>query len=432
MKPWMMLLALVAAASAGAAAPTPDSALPPAELVPGAIEQLPEVHAAEAALARAEADAHLRDIGSHEAQLTVIPQQRRIENGPQYREWEADLSRPVRWPQKARLDREIGAAGVEAAQLMLEDARHGGARRLLRLWSNWQRAEVEARQQHAQVTAWERDHKAIARRVELGDAARRDLVAGDAALAQARATALQADADAQTARLALRSTFPGLPLPDRQRLEAQPPELEGSDTYWTELIIQRSHEIGAADAMLRQRETEARRARADRLPDPTIGLRLLNDLGGRERAVGVIFSMPFGVRQRSARASAAAAEAMAAQAQVAMVRRDVARDARDRVARARAAHAIWASRETALLAARESASKAERAYVLGESSLTELLAARRVALETALAERRAAVDAIEAVALVRVDAHELWHGHSGESDLRRHHTDGIRLPELSH
>lgn len=434
MKRWVLapLLLLLAAPAwaAGPAAAASAAPLPPTEVVLRVIELTPEVQAAAAALARAEADARLREVGTHEAQLTVIPQRRRIEGGPTFNEWEADLSRPVRWPRKARLDREIGAAGTEAARLMLSDAHHTGARRLLRLWSDWLRARVVAAQLHAQVATWQRDRDAILRRVDLGDAAGRDRLAAEAALAQARAAAMQADADARTARLALHSAFPGLPLPERLRLGTEPPQLLGSDAHWSELIVQRSHEIAAADAQARQRQAEAQRARADRLPDPTIGVRVLNDLGGRERAVGVIISIPFGVRQRGARAAAAGADAQVAQADLAMVRRDVSRDAREAVARARAAHAIWSSRQLALIAARDSAAKAERAYALGESGLAELLAARRAGLEAALAERRAAVDAIEAVARVRVDAHELWHHHTGGSEPGEHTDGGVHLPDL--
>lgn len=412
---------------AGAA---PVSSLPPERLALRAIERTPEVQAAAAGLARAEAESRLRSVGTHEAQLSVVPQRRRIEGGPTYNEWEAELSRAVRWPGKARLDREIGAGGVEVARLDLADAHHASARRLLALWSAWQRAWVVAKQQHEQVRLWARDRKAIARRVELGDAAQRDRIAADAALAQARAAALQADADEQSARRMLTSAFPGLPLPPRVRLGKAPPALAGSDAYWSGLIIQRSHEIGAADARVRMREAEARRARADRLADPTVGVRVLNDLGGRERALGLVLSIPIGVRQRGARAAAADADALAEQAQAAMVHRDIARDAREVVARAHAFRAIWRSRADALDAAQDSAAREERAYALGESGLAELLAARRVERDAALAERRAAVDAIEAVARVRIDAHDLWHHHTGESDPDDHADHRVHLPDM--
>lgn len=426
----MMLMLPWALAAQVPVPPAPTLALPPEELVLRAIERTPEVLAAAAVLARAQANARLRDVGTHEATLTIVPQRHHIQGGPTFNEWEADLSRPMRWPHKARLDREIGATGVEAAQLMFADAHHAGARRLLMLWSSWQRARVVAAQQHAEAATWERDHTAISRRVELGDAARRDLIAADAALAQARAAALQADADAKVAELALRSAFPDLPLPEHVHLGDEPPTLVGSDAYWSELIVQRSHEIGVADALARQRETEAERARADRLPDPTVGIRVLDDLGGRERTVGLIVSIPIGVRQRSAHAAAVGADARAARAELTMVRRDISGRAHENVVRARAARAIWNSRHLALIAARDSTAKIERAYALGESGLAELLVGRRAELEAALAERSSAVDAIEAVARVRIDAHDLWQDHTGRPHLDTHDGNDAHLPEL--
>lgn len=435
MKLWTFLLGLMLVAPATLTAQTPVSSslalpLPPEELALSAIEDMPEVQVAAAELARAEADARLRNVGRHETTLTLIPQRRRIRGEATVNEWEADLSRPIRWPHKARLDREIGAAGVEAAQLMLADAHHAGALTLLRLWSNWQRARVVTVQQRAQVTTWERDHKAIARRIELGDAAQRDLITAEAALAQARAAVARADSDVQVAEAFLRSTFPELPLPERVSLGDEPPTLSGDDAYWSERIVQRSHEISAMDAMARQHETEAERARADRLPDPTVGVRVSDDLDGQERAVGLVVSIPFGIRQRSALAATAAATAQSAQAELTILRRDISRDARNSVARARAAHTIWTSQQRALVAAKNSADKTARAFTLGESGLTELLAARRVELDAALAERNATVDAIEAVARVRIDAHDLWHEHASSQHQDEHHGTDAPLPQL--
>ena len=434
MKPWLgMFVALAMLPAALAAqtttATTPALELPAEEVALPAIARMPEIQSARAQLSRAEADARLRNIGSHETTLLMIPQRRTIQGGPTFNEWEADLTRGVRWPHKARLDREIGAAGAEAAQLALADTYHAGARRLLALWTGWQRARAAVAEQHAQVAIWERDYQAIGRRLALGDAARRDQVAAEAALAQARAAALRAEADLQVAKLALHSTFPSLPLPEHDAVAGEPAQLEGSDAHWSGLIVARSHDIGIAAALARQREAEARRARADRLPDPTVGVRVLDDLGGRERAVGLVVSIPIGVRQRSATAAAAGADALQAEAELAVVRRDIEHEAVDRVAQMRATHAIWVQRSQALRAAVDSASRTERAYALGESGLAELLMARRSALEAALAERGAAIDATEALAMVRIDAHDLWHYHEGEGDDEAHNVGAaLTLP----
>ncbi len=429
----LMIVLLVGSAQALAAqAPPAMSPLPPERLALAAIEHTPEVREAAAVLQRAEAEARLRAAGPHETVIQVIPQRRRVRGGPSFNEWEAEISRAVRWPGKARLDRAIGSHGVEVAQLQLADAHHAGARRLLALWSDWLRAAARASVRQRQVALWERDRKAIARRVTLGDAAQRDLLAADAELARSRADALEADTVLQESRIRLLSRFPRLPLPERVPAGARPDALEGTPAGWVGTILARSHEIGAARARVKLLQAQARRVRADRLADPTLGLRVLNDLGGRERAVGLVLSIPIGVRQRSAKAAAAAADALEAQAWAAMVRRDVSRDAREAVTRARAAQAIWQRYAQAARAATDSAARIERAYSLGESGLAELLTARRTALEAQLSEQRARIDAIEAVARVRVDAHGLWHHHTGGSDVGGHAQgdSGLRLPDL--
>lgn len=413
--PALTMLGVLAAPAVVAQSAAPD-ALPPQELVLRVIQSTPEVRAAQALLGRAEAEARMRQVGPYEPQLSLIPQTRRIDGDRRYREWEVDLSRGVRWPGKARLDREIGQAGREAAGLAFEDVHHAGALRLLALWSDWQRAAVAATQREAQRAAWQRERAAVARRVQLGDAAARDRVALDAALAQAEAALAQAQADADTARLALSAAFPELPLPEQVRPPATPTALDGSDAAWIALIQQRSHEIGGAAAIARKKDAEARRARAERRPDPQIGLRMISDRGGREQALGVTVTVPLGVSRRAAEVAATGADAMGAEAELAMVRRDVELAARQAVTLARARHAIWQRQQQAAAATRDSADKAERGYALGELGLDEMLLARRAAQEAELAAARAGIDAVEAVARVKVDAHAIWHRHDAADD----------------
>lgn len=426
MKRWMGLLLVVACAVARAV-DADDPMLPPADLVLRAISSTPEVRRAEAGVMMADALARMRASGSYEGQVTVIPQRRRVEGDRNYNEWELDLTRPIRLPGKARLDREIGAAGLQAAQLSLEDAHHAAARRLLAAWSDWQRARLEREQLQQLVDIARRDRDAVARRVALGDAAERERLATESALAQSQAALLRAQSSQTQAELAWRSVFPSLPLPAREADRTYaPPALEGDDEAWVKLIVARSHEVGASEALARQKDAQARRARADRVPDPTVGIRMLNDLGGRERAYGVVLGIPLGGGYRHAEAARAGADALAAEAELAVVRRDIEQGARAVVASARAGHAIWQSQRDAWLAASASAAKAARAYALGEAGIAELLAARQTEQEAMLAERQAAIDALEAVTRVQVDAHAIWHRHDGDDD----HAPASGLPAL--
>jgi outer membrane protein TolC len=416
MKRWMGGW-LLAACTLARAADAEDPMLPPADLVLRAISSTPEVRRAEAVVATADAQARMRASGSYEGQVTVIPQRRRVEGDRDYNEWELDVTRPIRLPGKARLDREIGAGGQQVARLSLEDAHHAAARRLLAAWSDWQRARVEREQLQQLVELARRDRDAVVRRVALGDAAERERLATESALAQSQAALLRAQSTLARAELDWRSVFPSLPLPEREAGNTYaPPALGGDDDGWVKLIVARSHEVGASEALARQKDAEARRARADRVPDPTVGIRVLNDLGGRERAYGVVLGIPLGSSYRQAEAAKAGADALAAEADLAAVRRDIERDARTVVTSARASHGIWTSQREALQAATTSAAKAARAYALGEAGIAELLAARRTEQEATLAERQAAIDALEAVTRVQVDAHAIWHRHDGDDD----------------
>ncbi|WP_267221622.1 TolC family protein [Dyella silvae] len=407
-----------------------DAMLPPQELVLRTISQTPEVRLAEANLGRADAQARMRTTGSYEAQATVIPQRRKVEGDRTYNEWELDLTRSIRLPNKARLDREIGARGQEAAQLGLEDAHHAAARRLLGAWTDWQRARAQRWRLEQLTDIARRDRDAVARRVTLGDAAERERVAADAALAQVQALLVSAQSAQTQAELTWTSLFPTLPLPQRDPVDDySPPALEGGDAMWVDQIVARSHEIGVSAALARQKDAEARRARADRVPDPSVGIRVLNDLGGRERAYGVVLGVPLGGSYRRAEAASASADAMAAEADLAVVQRDIQREARAEVAAARAHRQIWISQRQALSAARDNAAKAARAYALGESGMAELLAARRVEQEASLAERQTAIDALNAVTRVQVDAHELWHRHDDDEPPATR-TDLPRLPDM--
>ena len=399
------------AANVAADAPPPALPLPSEDVVLRAIVSLPEVRYAEAAAEAARARGDKRVIGSAEAQLTFIPQQRRIDSGPRYREWELDLTKSVRWPGKVALDRRIGALEAETGQLGVEDAHHQGARLLLAQWMAWLRAGTQARIAAEQVELLERDRAVIDRRVALGDAAVKDRLAADAALGEARALALESALADAAARRDLGATFPSLPLPQRAPVAIAPPALPGAPAAWVERIVARSHEIGIARRNAERAAAEAARARADRVPDPVLGIRLLSDLGGGEKVYGVVLGLPLGVRYRGAEAAEKGAQADATRAQALQIEREVRLQAAQQVSRAEALQAVWRQRAAALVAARASAAKIERAYALGEAGIAEVLLARQARQTAALAAGRAAVDALEAIERVTVDAHERWHRH---------------------
>ncbi|MFZ2235205.1 MAG: TolC family protein, partial [Dokdonella sp.] len=302
--------------------------LPDPALADAAIATQPTVRAAMRRVDAAGAQARARAIGVHEFEVSAIPQVRRtdVESGNRhYNEFEAQLGRAFRWPGKVTLDRKIGEFGVTAAELRLDDARHQAARTLLERWIGWLRAAERRHEAELQAASLSRELAALTRRVQLGDAAQKDLDLLTVEGAQAEASLVSTQGELTDAQAALANDFPSLPLPDRVPTVGEPRELPETSAAWVERIIQRSHEIAAIEADADQADTLAARARADRLPDPTLGLRVMSDRGGAERALGLVFSMPIGGRHRSALADAEEANAAARHNDAAAMRRDTER-----------------------------------------------------------------------------------------------------------
>lgn len=405
--------ALVAAVLPAAAAA--NDFLPPDDRAQAAISAYAEVRAADARVVEAREKARALAAGPHDPTLSLLPLRRSVRDAPtssgraDYLEWEAQLTRAIRLPGKAALDREAGAHGVAAAELLLGDAEHQAARLLLASWMGWLRADMTARSAVARRDSMAREHDTMVRRVQLGDASQRELEQIAAELAVAVAQSRQAEADAQALRLALSANFPQIPLPERAPPLSEPTAFAEAPQVWIDRIVDRSHEIRAAEEIAAQFETVARRAHADRLPDPTIGVRTFSERGGMERGIGLVLNVPFGGARRSAEARAGDAAADAARNELDAMRRDIEREAHLGVAKAQVALELWRAAQQARSANAASLARQRRAYELGEIGLAERLQAERLDAESALAELRARADAHEARLRVLVDSHEMWH-----------------------
>ena len=386
--------------------------LPDPDLTARAINAQPSVQAAAQRVGSASAQARALAVGSHETLLSTIVQVRgadEIDGNLYYNEFEAQIGRAFRWPRKAALDREIGTYGLSAAELRLDDVRHQVARNLLERWMNWLGADELAQEAAERAVSLDDEHSALARRVQLGDAAPIDLDLLDVELAQAQAALVSAKGELAATHAALASDFPSLPLPQRVPTITQPLELPLSADEWITRIVQRSHEIAALDADAARADAVAARSRADRLPDPTIGLRLLNDRDGNERALGVVFSIPIGGRYRSALVDIDAANASAAHGDSLVMRRDIQREAEQTVRLATRRREGWLAQQRALTASGEATRRIRRGWELGELALADWLLAERTHRQIALAEVTARVESERARLRVLVDSHELWH-----------------------
>jgi outer membrane protein TolC len=393
----------------------PEPGLPARSDVLQALDTHPSVEAANARTDAARADAHALSSGPHEFTLTTSYLSRTVNdtagigNG-RFNEFEAQITRPIRLPGKAGLDRQIGAQGVTYAQNMAEDSRHQAALRLAQGWWDWLGAAQDAAVDHQAMTNYEALLASVKRRVALRDASALEQAQVSAALDTARAQSERSHAREAVARARLAAQFPKLPLPDLVPDVPVPQLPPGGLGHLHDKILGRSHELAAAEALARQADAQAERARKERKGDPSFGFRVFSEKGGMEKGAGVLFSIPFGGGFRSAMADRASAQASAVQADLQAVRLTMRETADADLVEAQSFLTAWQRAREALDAQAGALQKIRRGQQLGEISLADVLLSERQVHDAFRVEAMARTDAMRALTRIRIDSHELWIG----------------------
>ncbi|WP_298170266.1 TolC family protein [Novosphingobium sp.] len=382
--------------------------LPPAPLVSEALDSYPGVLSAAARIDAARAQAGALARGTQEVSISATALNRSVDREGNFAEFDATVSRPFRLPGKARLDRKTGAAGVSFAQNQMADARHQAALALSQQWFDWVEAGALAASDAANINHLERALAAVERRAALRDAAALDVDQARAALSRARGQRADALARAAEARARLAATFPSIPLPPDPPAPTMPAEPSiGFDTL-AKLVIERSHEIGAAQAMADREGFAADRARAERHADPSFGVRAFSERGGMERGLGVVATMPLGGGYRRFQAEEAAANARAAAQDLAGVQRSVAAMAAADRALAETRLAGWQALAQTAKAADAVADRTIAGGKLGAIDLADVLFAQRQASDARREEIAARMAALRAILKLEIDSHVVW------------------------
>ena len=387
-----------------------EPGLPPEEAVAAALMEHPSVAAAHARLEAARARAEGIRKGSYEFTVQGSYTRRDVNGGAAFNEYDAQLSRPIRLPGKARLDHEIGKQGTAVAENVAEDARHEAALLLAAHWFDWLSASAHAEVDQAAVANYEAALAAVRRRRYMRDASQLDVDQAEAALAEARRSLEQFSGLAALARTRLASQFPGLALPQQAPEVPFPDMADARMSQLGGLVVVNSHMIAAAEAESTRMSAVADRARADRMADPTVGLRLFSEFGGLERGAGVVISMPIGGGHRRAVADEASAGAAAARADEQLARFDVAETANADVTEARFRIDSWQRAREAVAAQMAALEKLRRGHQLGEIDLADLLLGERMVHDAFRREAEARAEAMRAITKLRIDAHDLWLG----------------------
>jgi outer membrane protein TolC len=385
-----------------------QSALPDEQAVTMALDEHPTVVAARARLEAARARAEGLRRGPHEFTVSGSYTRRSLDSGGEFDEYDAQLSRPIRLPGKARLDREIGQFGIEAASNLAEDARHQVALLLSNYWLDWLSASAQARVDRVAVSNYETSLAAVTRRMELRDAAQLDVDRARAALAAARLAAERSQGMAALAQTRLEAHFPNLPLPPEAPEISVPDITEARLSQLRDLVLVNSHEIAAAESEARRMAAVADRMDRDRMADPSVGVRVFSEFGGAETGAGLTFSLPLGGGHRRALAGEAEAGASAARAEESLARYNVEETANADVIEARYRIAAWQRSRETVEAQTAALQRLRRGYELGEIDLADLLLGERMVHDAFRIEAEARGQAVRAITKLRIDAHELW------------------------
>lgn len=410
MKHWIaaagMAFALPLSWNSHAAGVATPADLPATAQARAAIDQDPVVNQARHGVQAATHAAAMLEASPYEWTASTTAQRRRIDGSGTSNEWSVQLERTVRIGGKAAIDRDLGASGRQLSTAQFGAARSEAARQLLDLWLDWLAARQAREGLLEQVKFAEANISAVEKRRKAGDASMLELnvAQGDLAEVQRQVSALAA-AEAK-AQATLRVRYPQLPLEARALSEPVPPER--NEAQWREQIAPGSNALRAAQQALRKAELTAARARADRMPDPTVGVFTSSEAFRSERVIGLSLSIPFGGTYREQGAREALQQVEIARAGVERQQRELDVQVATQVSEATSSFERWQLAERSAAVAQESARLTQRAFTLGEADLQALLMVRRQAVDAVNAAVAARVDALRARYRLLVDARQLW------------------------
>ncbi|MDR3391655.1 MAG: TolC family protein [Sulfuriferula sp.] len=393
--------------------------LPPLATVSMALNNTPTVRAATANLGVEAANRDRLRAGGYETSLRLNSQQRHtLVPDNRYHEWDVSLERPLRLPNKSRIDNELGDQGVEQAHYMLGDALHESGRMLLASWFGWLREYYQTRQWQTQVDGLTEQLRIVQKRVKAGDAAKLDQLQAEAALSQAQAQLAEAGLRAAIARNELSSRYPAIVIPVNPILPQPEPVTDGLEV-WQQRTMEHNHELAIAHSETQRYSLLLSRSEADRIPDPSVGLHYADERGGEEKVVGVSLTIPLPGGGRKASQQMAAASQLVALEREQGVRTKIRTETANSWLATQSAYSAWQASENASAATRKQADLMTRAYQLGESGLTDVLNARRMAQEADLNAINSRLAAAQARYRLLLDTHALWPIDADEDEVAK-------------
>ena len=402
----LMAMLITATGSVFALQPPNVAGLLPTETARQLLDQDPRVAAARAGLEVARQESSILGKSPYEWTAKALGQQRSLDTGSRYREWNVGIERAIRLPAKGAADRNIGNATVEESEARYGEARHESARELASLWVDWLATEQGRALSAANLQSVRDNLAAVEKRTRAGDASKLDLNLAGAELAEQRRMDNEARTQASAAWARLSTRFPGI----TRQLMALPSAtlINESETFWRDRIIAESDVLKVAQTQMRIAQAQAERARADRVPDPTLGVYTASEVGGRERISGVTISIPLAGGLRDSRSAKALAAVEVARNAVDLKKRELETEIAGALVTARGAYESLQIANEGARAMQENARLVQRAYTLGEGDLQSLLLARRQATAAVNSALQAQAGALKAYYGLLIDAHLVW------------------------
>jgi outer membrane protein TolC len=409
----LLLIGLLTVSGSGQAVQSVNPpGLLPADIAVALLQQDPGVAAARANLDVALQEAGILDRSPYEWTTTVMGQ-RRVQNyGPNNssngnrEEWHVGVERTFRLPGKAMADRNIGKAAVDESHAHYGEARHEAARELMTLWVDWLAAERARELAENSLQLTQVSLAAVQKRVRAGDASKLDLSIARAELAEQRRSENDAKTQAVAAWSGLSTRFPGM---KRQVIALPMPLPLGEDVaFWRDRILAQSDEFKVVQTQMQKTQAYAERARAEKVPDPKVGIYQASEIDGRERISGVMLSVPIPGSVRDLRSAKANAAMEVSLQEVELKKRQLESKIVSAIVIARGAYVSLQIANEGAAAMQENSRLMQRAYALGEAELQAMLLARRQASAAMTNALQAQVTALAAYYRLLVDAHLIW------------------------
>ena len=349
----------------------------PTEVARRMLEQDPAVGAGRAGLEVARQEAGILEASPYEWTPKVLAQQRNLQDGPSYFEWNAGIERTIRLPGKAAADRNLGKASLDESQARYGEALHEAARELMALWVDWLAAERARELAEINLRSVQESLVSVEKRSLAGDASKLDLGIARAELSEQRRVENDAKTLASVTWSRLSTRFPGF---NRQMVALpEPLPISENSAFWRERILAESDELKLVQMGIQKAQAIAQRMRASRTPDPTLGIYTASEIGGRERIFGVMISIPIPGAARDLRGVRAIADVEVLRQEVELKKRQLEAEIAGAVVTAQGAYDSLQIANEGATTMQDNANLMQRAYALGEAELQALLLARRQA-----------------------------------------------------